>query len=744
MINNSEQVPSRRLALPLIMFDIQNYLLSTSSWTYAFVFLAMILNAAFGLPPSELVLLTTAYCIFIGTMSITPSLCSAIAGNLLGALLLYNLFRGNLGVGLLRFSRRIVRSHAFTRRFETTYERHAGVVLCLGRLIPGIRLQVTILAAIARTPIVYFGACSVVGFALWSVFWIGGGLIVLHMSGSSSITDEARSFLAIGLLMMLAALTVAWSISRTSIGRKCQSTIADTLKAFSPITVRFKVPQFLVRELIWHHVPRMLDALDGAIRSRSFRTSSSARERFGPAIQDVIDYLSHFTNSIFTIGQSSRSTHFDPSTDAEASVKELRNAFHCGVNNDIQDSIDWLFPNTDPPPVDVMMVTAEAFSSLQQPSKYGQLNKVAWLLQYLLKADGSTPSSVFDEYMGKVSRLPCPHLHDLVRFVLTNQKMLIDDIRRLSRLHSVPMSAESELLCFYNLANMLIHYIALTGRAVPSFRERELFWAISALHPVQDQYVDEGNADPHTLEVMTDRLRGSSTNRPAIDGSALPIFRLIDIVYDVLPPKQNPLLVHIFLSLQEAQIESLKQIGQCQMDQEELLEITFRKGGYAFALFGYVVRGHLSPEEFRHFFGMGCVFQLMDDIHDVSDDLQSGSDTIFTRLVKNGRPLDEGLFGLFEVQRTLDETTSLISSFRYPSIVRAMEQIGFRYDTFRFMCIQNEYISDKTWCSIKRQIPFSLDSTLEFYCNTSAHEQLDVYRMLIVELLETVSGQGDR
>ena len=53
-----------------------------------------------------------------------------------------------------------------------------------------------------------------------------------------------------------------------------------------------------------------------------------------------------------------------------------------------------------------------------------------------------------------------------------------------------------------------------------------------------------------------------------------------------------------------------------------------------------LVRPLLTPRQSRFSFEWGVLLQLGDDLQDVADDLQRGSQTLFTLAVREGRPLD--------------------------------------------------------------------------------------------------------
>src|SRR3974390_3017863 len=64
------------------------------------------------------------------------------------------------------------------------------------------------------------------------------------------------------------------------------------------------------------------------------------------------------------------------------------------------------------------------------------------------------------------------------------------------------------------------------------------------------------------------------------------------------------------------------------------------KGGTSVLADACLVRGSLDEAESEFAFLWGVMLQLGDDLQDVREDLERGSDTLFTRAIRAGRPLD--------------------------------------------------------------------------------------------------------
>jgi len=282
--------------------------------------------------------------------------------------------------------------------------------------------------------------------------------------------------------------------------------------------------------------------------------------------------------------------------------------------------------------------------------------------------------------------------------------------------------------------NLLLHYFVIKGKVKLNKKERELIYTLSALHPVQDDYVDNANnVCQKTLHALTKKLQGETVaNIP--DKRAQKIFDLVDIIYKHYPPRKHKNLVTIFSQLNIWQIKSQEQKKNKIEDISKILEISFMKGGYAFAFYGYVVNGSLDILQFKHFFAMGAIFQLMDDLHDLKDDINSNTTTIWTYYNSINKKLDIPMKGFLAIQEKFENITNTKNNFKYPALVRLIELVGVRYDTFRFYCLQKDFFSDKFNSLIQQQFPFDISKTVSFFSKTREHEDVNLYLKKISEL----------
>jgi hypothetical protein len=165
----------------------------------------------------------------------------------------------------------------------------------------------------------------------------------------------------------------------------------------------------------------------------------------------------------------------------------------------------------------------------------------------------------------------------------------------------------------------------------------------SLLYPYSDNYLDQ-RAVTHEQKVrfsrrFRSRLRGEPL--PATDAHESSVWQMVRLIEDEFPRPSYPVVIDALLAIHKAQEDSVRQLDQSNgLDARELLRITCAKGGASVLADACLVRGTLNARESEFAFLWGVLLQLGDDLQDVHEDLARGSDTLFTRAVRAGQPLD--------------------------------------------------------------------------------------------------------
>jgi len=172
-------------------------------------------------------------------------------------------------------------------------------------------------------------------------------------------------------------------------------------------------------------------------------------------------------------------------------------------------------------------------------------------------------------------------------------------------------------------------------------------YALSYLHPIADSFMDvEGGSD---LVRYEDRLTDPKVNPET--GRERVLDRILTDIEGVYPRQDHPALYDLMTNLHQAQVRSRMQ--KQGMDPEEMLFISFLKGGWSMALYGYIATGELTGPQFRWLMQIGSLQQLLDDVIDVQEDLISGTSTAFTRALAEEGTLDLALYRMSHLERYL-------------------------------------------------------------------------------------------
>jgi len=165
----------------------------------------------------------------------------------------------------------------------------------------------------------------------------------------------------------------------------------------------------------------------------------------------------------------------------------------------------------------------------------------------------------------------------------------------------------------------------------------------SLLYPYSDNYLDQQSfTRADKLEFsrrFRDRLRGVLISPKNHHEAAT--WAMVQLIEEQYPRLQYPRVYESLLAIHRAQEDSIAQLTGCgSMTDLELLRVSCAKGGTSVLAEACLSHGHLTDSESRFAFDWGVLLQLGDDLQDVHDDLQRGSDTLFTRAAQARIPLD--------------------------------------------------------------------------------------------------------
>lgn len=165
----------------------------------------------------------------------------------------------------------------------------------------------------------------------------------------------------------------------------------------------------------------------------------------------------------------------------------------------------------------------------------------------------------------------------------------------------------------------------------------------SLIYPYSDNYLDQAQVsgrDKHRFSArFRCRLRGESIASAGAHEHHL--WDLVGLIEQQFPPSLYPAVFDCLLAIHRAQEASITQIDRCGASNVgEILRISCDKGGTSVLADACLVHGSLTPQEAEFAYAWGVLLQLGDDLQDVYEDLERGSDTLFTHAVRSNQPLD--------------------------------------------------------------------------------------------------------
>ena len=138
----------------------------------------MAIETVFPPIPSELVLPLAGFQVANGTLGYVPALGASTLGAVLGALLLYALARIGGRPLVLRLHPLLRITERDLDRADGWFDRRAVPIVCLGRLVPGVRSLVSVPAGLSEMPLWRFLAATTAGALLWNAALLGAGALL--------------------------------------------------------------------------------------------------------------------------------------------------------------------------------------------------------------------------------------------------------------------------------------------------------------------------------------------------------------------------------------------------------------------------------------------------------------------------------------------------------------------------------------------------------------------------------------
>lgn len=493
-----------------------------------------------------------------------------------------------------------------------------------------------------------------------------------------------------------------------------------------------KIKNTLLNFWIYFDVKLHLKYMQDNIKNNKLKIS---RDFFVSENEKVVKYIEYFTSIIYskTVSNNNEvSRRFDE--EAIIICDMFFNSYLKGKEIKDKQSIKYFLPR---PPNDYQdKGYKQNNKNLDSDTIYkGPLHKVVYSILESINKNNIKKSKFLKRNSKLFKFIPLPSASLYLLYALNNCKIILSDIVYFSKDYGINYHGDGEIRCFYNAINMNLHFFFTHERFPITKKERLLIFVLSALHPAQDDLIDDIGCSEVDAIAIKEVLEGKKTTLN-FSKSVKAIISLINVIYDTYKPNKHPNLVLIFSELHRWQLISKKQKLNSTdlLSDKELLSISFMKGGYAFALYGYVNHGSLTVSQFRHYFSMGAIFQIMDDFHDIEDDIKNNVTTVFTNCIKYDMYMDDVMYGLISMQHCFENNICESKDFKYPILIRFIELFGSRFDIFRFYCMNSKRFSDEFNELITYQIPFEMAEVIGFFNHTRNHETVKNYTEIVDEL----------
>ena len=163
------------------MFD---WVLSViEGWGYPGIFALMLLENLFPPIPSEVIMPLAGYLVADGQLSLVPTLIAGTVGSVLGTSFWY-VIGAWIGAARLkrwaaRFGRLMTLAPSDIDNAQRWFDRHGGLAVFFGRMIPAVRTLISVPAGIARMPLGRFLGFTILGSLVWTGVLTAAGM-VLH------------------------------------------------------------------------------------------------------------------------------------------------------------------------------------------------------------------------------------------------------------------------------------------------------------------------------------------------------------------------------------------------------------------------------------------------------------------------------------------------------------------------------------------------------------------------------------
>ena len=232
-------------------------------------------------------------------------------------------------------------------------------------------------------------------------------------------------------------------------------------------------------------------------------------------------------------------------------------------------------------------------------------------------------------------------------------------------------------------------------------------FAYSMLYPYTDNFVDDPLISSSEKVAFSQRFtnRLSGLNVLPENEQEAKIFQMVDMIEGQFERSAYPGVYESLLGIHQAQTDSMELFQQKQLSDEDALRICIAKGGTSVLADGYLITGDLKDDEKDFLFGYGAYLQLLDDVQDVKEDLDSGLMTTFSSLAQTQK-LDAIIFKTFNFgEQVLNDSKELLS--RVELDFKGLLQKSILLFFVESVAMDSQFYSSKFQSELEKIAPFS-------------------------------------
>ncbi len=190
-------------------------------------------------------------------------------------------------------------------------------------------------------------------------------------------------------------------------------------------------------------------------------------------------------------------------------------------------------------------------------------------------------------------------------------------------------------------------------------------YAYSLLYPYTDNFLDNPDVKSDEKIKFNTRLSGVLKGEKLTPTNFIEekVFSLVGQIESQYSRGKFPEVFESLRFIHEAQVESVKQDKDEQLAYDELLRISFFKGGTSVLADAFLVKGTLDIKEMQFAFVYGSYLQLLDDLQDAEADKNNSHQTLFN-MGNNNKLIDDEVINLisfmFSANATVESDTRIM------------------------------------------------------------------------------------